>query len=76
MPVKNKMTPEDKLWNALTRVRLDAREQIRRARKMKAQKPFNGKSQSDWDKYFDNEIEQASIVIDYCFIRQMQINPD
>jgi len=70
------MGKNDALWNALTLVKMDAQKAIQSAQQELAKKPLHGWSQQKHEAYHQKAIAEAQTVVDYCFIRQMQINPD
>ena len=70
------MDKNDRLWNALTIVKMDAQEAVEFAQRELAKKPLHGWSQQKHEAYHLKEIAEARAVVHYCFIRQMQIDPD
>jgi hypothetical protein len=71
-----KMDANDQLFNALTRVRIDAKKQLEKAEARLAGKPLYGWSQEKHEAYHLKEIAECRAVLHYTEIRQMQIFPD
>lgn len=66
----------DELWNALTRVRIDAKAQAEKHASMLLEKPLYGWSAEKHAAYHEQHRDEALAVIEYTHARQMQINPD
>lgn len=66
----------DQLWNALTRVKMDAQKAMESAQHQLELQPLHGWSIEKHKAYHEREIAEAQAVVHYCFIRQMQIDPD
>lgn len=65
-----------KLWTALNTVQRDAEKQADYHRRQLTQKPLGGWSQEKHERYHTEHIQEAETAAHYCFIRQMQLNPD
>ena len=72
----DKPTANDNLWNALFRVRVDAKKQIDYHHEQIGNTPLGGWSQHKHDEYHKKRLQEAQTVWDYTHTRQMQINPD
>lgn len=71
------MTTENELYKALVIVEREARAKYNYwVDQLEKEKPMNGWSQEQHDDYCNREIYKAQMTADWCFIRQMQINPD
>lgn len=64
------------LYGALSIVKRDAQEKVEWHKKRLTEKPFIGQTQEDHNEYHLKHMEEAKTVVDYCFVRQMQIDPD
>lgn len=67
---------QSQLWNALTRVKLDAKKQKEYHEKELTSKPLHGWDKQRHEEYHKRQIAECDAVLSYCFVRQMQINPD
>jgi len=63
------------LYRDLGRVLDDTENQIAYYRRQLESKP-NGKTQAEWEAYWNKQISDAESAAHYCFIRRMQIDPD
>jgi len=66
----------DELFNALYKVRRDAVKQKELAEQKRDGPPRPGDDLLHHRSYWQREIDLASAVINYCVVREMQINPD
>jgi hypothetical protein len=64
------------LSHALLIVERDAGRTIEKCQQQLTEKPLRGWSQEKHETYLLKEIAEARATQHYCFIRQMQINPD
>lgn len=71
-----KPSANDNLWNALFRVRVDAKKQIEYHQSQIGGKPLSGWTQEKHDEYHEKYLKQAIAAVEYTQLRQMQINPD
>lgn len=70
------MKREVSLELALNIVKRDADQRAKYYRRQIGQSPFPGKSQEEHDAYYLEQAKESETAAYYCFIRQMQINPD
>lgn len=66
----------DRLYHALGMVQTDAQEESRKCRAKLESKPLPNWDQEKHETYWTNRLIEAESVANYCFVRQMQINPD
>lgn len=65
-----------KLHAQLMAVQKDAERVQQQYEKQLTEKPLYGWSQEKHERYCNERIIEAKTVAHYCFIRQMQIDPD
>lgn len=65
-----------KLFHALGKVQADAKKQVSIYKRRREEKPHPGRTQEQWESYWDKRISEAETTAHYCFIRSMQIDPD
>lgn len=70
------MPSNPELEKALTRVGVDAKAQYTYHMAQIGGKPLSGWSQEKHDTYHKEHAEKAKLVRDWCFVREMQHNPD
>lgn len=70
------MSEKGELLIALKKVRLDALNECAHHRHQLECKPLPSWSQEKHDQYHARALERASIVAEWCLIRQRQISPD
>ena len=70
------MACQNTLYNACHVVEKDALNAIRKYEKLLSEKSAFGWTQAKHEAHYLKLIAEARATAQYCFIRQMQINPD
>jgi len=67
---------QSELYHALRVVQRDAAKRVVEEAGLIGGKPLNGWSQEKHDQYHQVRLSEARETLHYCFVRQMQIDPD